>query len=224
MTDTFGFVQAVKPPSQKLRRRMGKVITVGTDYTLTVQIAGDTTNNIAGVRYFGHFAPKAGSQVWLDTDGVDVIAVGAVAGLGGVVPVCRVYRSTDLNVASSTTYTTVAWASSLYDTHNMWTSGTDVVAPITGTYLVQATYSFANLLGGYRSARIVSGSTTQAFSQYDSASSIAAPFTSLGTVCSVAKGTAFTLEVRQTSGSTLALNGGVPSYTNLFVTYLGADS
>jgi hypothetical protein len=221
MVDTFGFVDAIAPtPASKLRRRMGTITAYGSNHTISVQVAGDTTTTITGVRYFGSFMPQVGSQVWLDTDGQDIIAVGSIAGLGAPVPICKVYRNAAVNIATATTYTTVTWDAQTFDSHDMWTSGTNVVAPITGTYLVNATFGFAANSAGYRTGYIACAGNVFGLSQIDG---LGTQVTSLP-ITGIAKATAgdaFTMSVRQTSGVALALYAGADYATSMTVTYLG---
>jgi hypothetical protein len=46
--------------------------------TLTIQLAGDTTN-IPGVRYMEGSATAVGKKVWVWQDGPDLIVIGALA-------------------------------------------------------------------------------------------------------------------------------------------------
>jgi hypothetical protein len=203
---------------------MGTVVTIGADQTLTVTIAGSTTN-ITGVRYFSHYPPKVGSQVWLDTDGRDWVAVGAIAGLGGQVPSCRLYRNTAYSISSGATYTTVAWDASVFDPWGMWPGGTsaNIVAPITGTYLVSYNYGYNANATGQRSGYVTSSSGSQnIYSNVEAppAGSIANVHAS--GVMQLTKGDVVQLTTRQTSGSLLAMYTGNPYSTAITVTYLGA--
>ena len=48
--------------------------------TLSVQISGDTTATIAGVRYIDSYAPEAGDVVLIIKQGTDLVAIGEIAG------------------------------------------------------------------------------------------------------------------------------------------------
>lgn len=47
--------------------------------TLTVTISGDTTTQIAGVRYYEHYPPQVGDTVHLLKQGTDLVAIGKIA-------------------------------------------------------------------------------------------------------------------------------------------------
>lgn len=223
MKDMNELVSAIEKaaPAPAFRRRMGKVISIQSNYTITVTIAGSDVQ-IDGVRYFAHYAPTVGSHVWLDTDGVDWIAAGAVAGLGGDIPTCKVYRTADLNIATGTTYTTVTWQAESYDTASMWTSGTDVIVPLSGIYLVHATASWNGNATGYRTCLIKRGTTTIGYTQ-DTATSTNVMQQQAIASCTANAGDAIILQVRQGSGGTLALSGTQVYETQMVVTYLGPD-
>jgi hypothetical protein len=225
MTDLNSLVDAISNASgtPALRRRMGKVTAVNSNYTISVQIAGSTTT-ITGVRYFAHFAPKVNSQVWLDTDGQDWIAIGAVAGLGGQVPSCKVYRTADLNVATGSTWTTVAWQTVDFDPYGMWNSGTGVYARITGRYLIEHQAQWTANATSYRGSRVMlNGATPLNLCQTDSTGT--ALFSHQGSVIvNLVSGDYVQMQVRQNSGGTLALNSTSISESHMTVTYLGPDA
>lgn len=63
-------------------RRKGAVTslqTTGTPPTITVQISGDTTTDIAGVRYYEHYQPDVADVVHIDKQGTDLVAIGKIA-------------------------------------------------------------------------------------------------------------------------------------------------
>lgn len=145
-----------------------------------------------------------------------------MAGLGGALPTCKVNRTTDLNIATGTTYTTVTWQDASFDTANMWTSGTDVIAPLTGRYLVHATAAWNGNATGYRTCLIKRGATTMSYVQDNAAGTSVMQQQAIAT-CSATADDAFTLQVRQGSGATLALSGTAIYETQLVITYLGSD-
>jgi hypothetical protein len=79
MTDTFGFAEAVASPSSSLRLRQGKVTAIAASFaSVTVQIAGDTSVSVSGVKYLNSYSPAVGDAVWIVTDGSDLFVLGAL--------------------------------------------------------------------------------------------------------------------------------------------------
>lgn len=227
MTDISALADAIGSagPAPTLQRRMGKVVAINTNRTIDVQIAGSTTT-ITGVRYFAHFAPKLNTQVWLDTDGRDWIAIGAIAGLGGQVPTCKVYRTADYNIATGSTYTTIPWSAAEYDPYGMFTSGTNIVVPLTGRYLVTAQVEFNGNATGYRGGALRTGgsvATNFSFAQMDAGTTNLFSF-QLASVRTMVAGDYFQLLVRQGSGVTIALAASTIAETSMTITYLGPDA
>lgn len=222
--NAFADAVASAAPAEKLRRRMGKVVAINTNRTINVQIAGSTTT-ITGVHYFNHYAPKLNTQVWLDTDGRDWIAIGAIAGSGGAVPTVKVHRTADLSVATGSTYTAVPWQAAEYDPWGMWTSGTNVVVPITGRYLVTGQASWLGNNTGYRTALLQYNGGTANFGYAQSDAGTTNQFSlSVSGIRTATAGDYFSLNVRQGSGVTLGLMGTASVYTHMTVTYLGSDA
>lgn len=68
--------------SDYLTLRKGTVISLETTSsppTVTVQISGDTSTNIPGVRYYEHYPPAVGDVVHLGKQGTDLVAMGKIA-------------------------------------------------------------------------------------------------------------------------------------------------
>jgi len=225
MTDLNEVVAAIRDaaPDAPLRRRMGAVDAINANRTINVTIAGSTTA-ITGVHYFGHYAPKVGAQVWLDTDGRDWVAVGAIAGAGGAVPSVKVWRTADLSIANSSAYTAITWQAS-DDPWGMWTSGTNVTIPITGRYLLTACSWWVANANGYRTMVLsVNGSTTySSYAQIDATGTSAHIF-HMPAVLKLNAGDYVNMRVRQTSGAALSMNAGASYETHLEITYLGPDT
>lgn len=225
MTDLNEVVAAIRDasPDAPLRRRMGTVSVINANRTIDVTIAGSTTA-ITGVHYFGHYAPKVGAQVWLDTDGRDWVAVGAIAGAGGAAPSCKIWRTTNQTIASASTYTNVTWQAS-DDPYGMWASGFNVTVPITGRYLLTAVSYWTGNSTGYRTmAFSVNGSATyRGIAQID-ATGTASHIYHMSATLTLTAGDYVQLRVRQLAGVSLALNGGEEKDTNMTITYLGPDA
>ncbi len=83
--DLSFLVNQIKATDQGLRLRQGKVTAVNSDYTMDVQVAGDT-NTLPSVRYLSNYAPKPDDQVWLLNNGTDLLGFGMVAGAGRTWP------------------------------------------------------------------------------------------------------------------------------------------
>jgi hypothetical protein len=61
--------------------RKGIVVSIetGSTPTLTVQLSGDTTASVAGVRYIDSYSPVAGDTVLIMKQGADLFAIGRIA-------------------------------------------------------------------------------------------------------------------------------------------------
>lgn len=79
MTDTFGFAESLAPSTSSVRLRQGKVTAIASSLaSVTVQIAGDTSVSVSGVKYLNSYSPAVGDAVWIVTDGVDLFVLGAL--------------------------------------------------------------------------------------------------------------------------------------------------
>ena len=226
MSNLNDLVEALKSnaPDPALKRRMGVVTAIASTYTISVKIAG-ATNVITGVRYFGHYAPKVGSAVWLDTDGRDWIAVGVIAGLGAAHPSCKVYRTADQSIATGSAWTAVVWQAAEYDPHGMYNGTSLVTVPITGRYLIQAQVQFNANGTSYRGSSLrLNGVTTISFAQTDAAGSTALYSHHNATTAKLTAGDYVQLLVRQNSGAALGLSATTTSESHMTVTYLGPDA
>jgi hypothetical protein len=82
MADSFGFVESVVPAPSRLRLRQAKVTAVASNLdSVTVQIAGDTTTSVSGVKFLNSYSPAVNDAVWLVTDGKDLFIIGALNGV-----------------------------------------------------------------------------------------------------------------------------------------------
>lgn len=66
-----------KAPQSTLRLRFGTVVSVQSG-SITVTVAGSTVE-IAGVKYLDSYTPTGSDTVALLTDGLDLLALGAIA-------------------------------------------------------------------------------------------------------------------------------------------------
>jgi hypothetical protein len=121
-----------------LRVRQGKVITVNSNRTIDVQIAGDT-NTLPSVRYLSNYAPKPDDQTWLLNSGADLLAIGMVAGATRTLTP-KAYRGTAQSITANTE-TLVSFSAVENDDWNCWDASpnpTRLTAPITGRYIAVA--------------------------------------------------------------------------------------
>jgi hypothetical protein len=227
MTDIFGFVDAVSYNKPSIRRRMATVISVESDVTMTVSLAGNTdpAYYISQVRYMEQVAPRVGGHVWLDTDGADIVAVGRIVGRGAQYPHCRVYRSADQSIPNGTTYTTVTFTTADVNFYGMWSAGapTVITVPFAGLYQVSINMAWATNSTGLRTAIGLVNGTTQSLIQIDGLSATGA-YLSNTTIVSIPDGGTVSMQVRQTSGAALAALGGSRYETSMSVTYVGPSS
>lgn len=136
--DLSFLVNQIKATDQGLRLRQGKVTAVNSDYTMDVQVAGDT-NTLPSVRYLSNYAPKPDDQVWLLNNGTDLLGFGMVAGAGRTLATTA-YRTTTYTITKDT-LTTIPFQAARRNAWGSWVVGdaTKLTAPLTGVY--QATAS-----------------------------------------------------------------------------------
>jgi hypothetical protein len=154
--DLSYLVNQIKANPQGLRLRQGKVITVNSDYTMDVQIAGDT-NTLPSVRYLSNYAPKLDDQVWLLNTGADLLGFGMVAGANRTLaPVA--YRTSALTVTKDTN-TYISFQADNSDGYGCWTVSdpTKLTAPITGRYIATASVLWEGQNGAYCAVFIEKG-------------------------------------------------------------------
>jgi hypothetical protein len=136
--DLSFLVNQIKTTDQGLRIRQGKVTAVNSDYTMDVQVAGDT-NSLPSVRYLSNYAPKVDDQVWLLNNGTDLLGFGMVASATRTLSP-KAYR-TSLQSIPLNTETLVSFQAVENDDWNCWDlspNPTRLTAPITGRYIAVA--------------------------------------------------------------------------------------
>lgn len=135
------------------RRRMANIVSVQTGYTATIQFAGDTST-ITGVRYLSHVVPEAGSVVLVDTDGLDMVIVGAVAGNGGATAACYAnLTAASQNVTNGYGTTKIVFTAT-NDPHGLLVSSTKFTAKMDGFYSASFWLTYAAFAGGHREVSI----------------------------------------------------------------------
>ena len=136
--DLSFLVNQIKATDQGLRLRQGKVITVNSNQTIDVQIAGDT-NTLPSIKYVSNYAPKPDDQVWLLNNGVDILGFGMVASTSRTLSP-KAYR-TSLQSITLNTETLVSFQAVENDDWNCWDASpnpTRLTAPVTGRYIAIA--------------------------------------------------------------------------------------
>lgn len=185
----------------ELRIRQGAVVSVSS-YGLTVTIGG-STEQVAGVKYLGSYAPRVGAHVWLVTDGADMFAIGHLAPRG--VPALRVTGAATAVVTA--TETALAFNAEVgTDPWSMWVVGsaTRLTVPLDGWYTFTAYASFAANATGIRGAKIrQGGSTTLAVDRVSAASAGTTELTVSTGPVSLSATNYVELTVEQTSGGNL---------------------
>lgn len=217
------FVSTFSNEKPAIRRRMATVKSIQSDYTVTVTLNG---TDVAGVRYFGHYVPVAGSQVWLDTDGGDLIAVGSLAGRGGRALGAYIYKNADQSIANNT-LTKITFASVDFDAEAMFDNANDtLVLNRAGLWTVAAGASFDANAAGYREISI--RGTGLLSGDIVSQRVPATPTTNTRLTTSstgyFGYGDTVALWARQTSGAALLVDGTAYASTWLSAIYLGAGA
>lgn len=209
MADLNYLVGQIKGDSKFFRVRQAKVIAVNSDYTINIQIAGDT-NTLPSVKYFGHYAPRPNDQVWVITDGQDVMGLGHLAPRS--YPVARLALSVAQSIGNNSD-TAVVWASQTgTNPWGMWTSGANVTVPIPGYYTANFWGVFAASATGIREATIQystdGGSTWTTGGRFRASAPSAGQGDVMATMpaTSLAAGNLIRVIVNQTSGGALDLN------------------
>lgn len=154
--DMHRLVTQIKGDTNYLRVRQGRVSAVNADYTIDVTISGDT-NVLPKVKYLGHYAPRLNTQVWILTDGTDMIALGHLAPRSA--PVLRVSRSAVQSIPNATDEAVIWTEASGTNPWSMWdntnnTTRTVITVPIPGYYSATFYGAFVNNTTGLREAAI----------------------------------------------------------------------
>jgi hypothetical protein len=204
----------------RARTRLASIVSVQTGYTCTIKFLGDSAN-VSGVLYLGSVAPKPGSVALVDTDGLQLIVVGSVAGNGGHWPVCRAWRNSAQTGVASATLTRVTFEAA-DDPWSMWNGAGIITAPIDGFYSLTGVVAFAAAsTGAYRNVELLEGSTVRARTRFTGTmAGGTSPFVTATTVEPLVKGADITMEASsdQTGPFNFAQTGQFP---HLVVAYLG---
>jgi len=190
-----------------LRLRQAEVVSVAADGSLTVTIAGSTTE-VSGVKALAHVCPLVGSGVWLATDGLDLMAIGTVTPVGPAY--CAVRRPTDQSIADATD-TTVNFTTSATldaDTHGMFSTSapSQLTARVPGVYLLEGYVYWAIDADGTRLLWLEVGGAMVAATRTPVTSTNY--YQQVSATVELATAAVIALRVRHNAGNALDLNTG----------------
>lgn len=154
-------VKQIRTPQQNLRLRQGEVVTVNSDRTIDVQIAGDSAT-LPSVRYLSNFAPLPGYHVWIITDNNDMLAIGHV-GRADKTLAPTAYRTTAQTITTST-QTKIIFDAVDSDDWDCWSvspNPTRLTVPVTGRYILTGNVAFEAANAGHRAINILLNNTTE---------------------------------------------------------------
>lgn len=205
------------------RYRLGSVVSIQSDRSITVTIGG-TTTQIAGVKYLGNIQPVPNAPIWLVSDGLDVFAFGVQAAAGRTFAP-RAYRTTTQSIGDATD-TAVSFDTVDSDSWSAWSvaNAARLTAPMTGRYMAVGQVEFAANGTGFRAGWIeLNGSTTLARTQVISTAAGAPTiFTVTAPAFTLTAGDYIRLIVRQNSTGALNLNTSGTWSPSLSLIYLGS--
>ena len=207
-----------------LRVRQGKVITVNSNRTIDVQIAGDT-NTLPSVRYLSNYAPKPDDQTWLINSGADLLAIGMVASADRTLaPTAS--RSTAQTIPTAT-QTKVIFDTVDSDGWNCWDvspNPTRLSVPLTGRYIITGNVAFEASASGHRAINILKNNTLElARSDFNPVSnSVDTHSTVTCHAVTLTKGDYVELRVWQNSGSDLDIMNTGDHNPKMSLIYLGS--
>ena len=150
--DRYQLGQVFAPTANgEWRFRQGEVVSVQSDYTATVQIAGSDVE-IPSVRYMQE--PTPGKGVWLLANGTDLLILGGVAEAGRAFAP-RAYRLADQSINNASA-TPIIWEGVDSDAFGTYTaSAAQLVVGVPGRYVAVGQVDFASNATGQRSASVV---------------------------------------------------------------------
>lgn len=153
------FVGAFKNRRQPIKKRLGQVTAVDTGNRVCSVIVGADQTEYTNVRYYSSFTPLVGADVWIETDGFDMIAVGSTATADTIEQIVAttptlaaiVKNTTATTSISALTETKMVFNSVVQDSYGIWNSTNNwFVLPYSGFWLVTVNTSWASNTGtGY---------------------------------------------------------------------------
>lgn len=150
------FASAFRNRRSPIKKRLGQVVSVDTGSRTCSVIVGADETVYTGVRYYSSFTPLVGADVWIETDGLDMVAVGSIATAETVqetlqqavieMPaVSASVKSTagfDFTVASN--WARLPFNTVVADPYEMWNAtNNQFVLPYTGFYQVECSVSWS---------------------------------------------------------------------------------
>jgi hypothetical protein len=210
--------------SPNFRLRQGKVITVNSNRTIDIQIAGDT-NTLPSVKYLSNYAPKPDDQTWLLNSGADLLAIGMVASADRTLaPTAS--RSTNQTIPTST-QTKIVFDAVDSDGWNCWDvspNPTRLTVPVTGRYFITGNVSYEASSSGHRAINIYKNNTMElARSDFSPVSNSIDTHTTVNThAVTLTKGDYLELRVWQNSGSDLDIMADGDHTPKMSIIYLGS--
>lgn len=159
--DLSYLVNQIKAPQSSLKLRQATVISVNSDRTMNVQVAGDGFT-LPSVRYLSHTAPKPNDQVWLLNDGADLLGIGMVASADRTL--APTASRSSVQTIPTATQTKVSFDAVDSDGWNCWDlspNPTRLTVPITGRYIVTGNVAFEASSSGHRAVNILKNNTLE---------------------------------------------------------------
>lgn len=214
----LNYVASIFAKNNPLRFRVGTIVSVETDKTCTVTIAGDTTQ-VSGIRYMSNMAPLPNAAVWLVTDGRDLFILGHMAADNRTLATKATSSTTQSVADANDAY--ISFDAASYNAYGAWEGVSNparLTAPMSGRYMAVGALAFAGNATGFRRIFIeTNGSNVFASARMNAISDNPNEMTVTGIV-TLAKGDYIRLGVRQTSGGALNVNTGA----ELSLVYLGS--
>jgi len=217
-------VTQIKETPQGLKLRQGKIVTVNSNRTVDIQVAGDT-NTLPSVRYLSNYAPLPDTQTWLLTQNADVLAIGMIAGADRTLAPTA-YRTTAQTITTST-QTKIEFSAVDSDAWNCWDvspNPTRLTVPITGRYFITANVAFEAASAGHRAINILKNNTVElARSDFNPVSNSVDTHSTVTThAVSLTKNDYVELRVWQNSGSDLDILNSSDHQPKMSLIYLGS--
>lgn len=149
MTDLNALVQAIgdAAPDAPVRYRMGQIISVQSNGTVTITVGGGTTE-ISGVKVASSCCPLPGATCWIATDGRDMFVTSTLAPSG---PAFGQVRQNANQTIATATWTTLSFATRTDVVESGITvtnTGFTIVVP--GLYTISAHHAIAYAANGSR--------------------------------------------------------------------------
>ena len=157
--DLTRFARALAADTSSLRFLMGVVVSIQSNYTVTVTIAG-STSQISAVKYASSVCPRVGSSVYMVTDGSDLWIISQLAPVGSPSPTALRGTNQTLTTAVETAISFSSVVNDGWGSFNLAGNPTRLTAVLPGRYMVTGFVQFASNATGTREiAARVNGTT-----------------------------------------------------------------